>query len=167
MKALQNGLDASFNEFTRTASQAKAFVDEAAGLLAARFEGCPPEQLSARIGVEFAKVDLDGNGVLDRDEIKAAFSGLMGRRLSDDDVNLMLDMFHHEQGNEEVDTVEFEHLVRYHLFVPCTDTCYVCDPSKRAVVGAQTRRPLSAQQQRCKNFSVCGFQGPVRIVGTQ
>ena len=115
----------------------------------------------------FDSMDTDGNGVLDRDEIKAAFSGLMGRRLSDDDVNLMLDMFHHEQGNEEVDTVEFEHLVRYHLFVPCTDTCYVCDPSKRAVVGAQTRRPLSAQQQRCKNFSVCGFQGPVRIVGTQ
>jgi hypothetical protein len=46
VKMLQSGLDASFTEFTRTASQAKTFVEEAAGILAAQFEGVPPEQLS-------------------------------------------------------------------------------------------------------------------------
>ena len=82
LRALQSGLDREFDEFKRTASQATTFADKAAGLLAAQFADVTSEQLSAQVGKAFAKVDLDGNGMLDRDEIKVAFAGLFGRRLA-------------------------------------------------------------------------------------
>jgi hypothetical protein len=179
MRVLQSGLDRELADFKRTASQATSFSEKAAGLLAAQFADVPSEQLSAQVGKVFAKVDLDGNGVLDREEMKVAFAGLLGRRLTDDEISLMLlDVFKKEDGHEEVDPVEFEHSVRYYLFVPCTDKCYVCDPAKRGAALSQSwpsealadpasqTRPQRVRQQQCRNFASCGFQGTVRAVAT-
>jgi len=171
LRTLKCGLDREFAEFKRTASQAASFADEAAGFLAAQFADVPSEQLSAQVGTAFAKVDRDGNGVLEGEEVKVAFAGLLGRRLSDDEVSLMIwDVFNKDDGHEAIDPVEFEHLVRYHLFVPCTEKCYVCEPSKRPPTINKTAlsnsRPQSAKQQRCQNFTTCGFQGAVRAVAT-
>jgi hypothetical protein len=145
--------------------------------VALQFVDVPPERLSHEIAAVYTKFDNDGNGNLDRDEFRAAMTTVMGRRLTDEETDVLLCEFD-EDGDGLIDSREFEHLVRFQIKISCDASCEICQHQLRRLSGEpdlqsehrsetpSMSRPQSAQHMRCKNFAMCGFQGPLRMVAS-
>jgi hypothetical protein len=147
--------------------------------VAPQFVDVSPERLSDEIAAVFARVDEDGNGNLDRGEFRLAMTMILGRRMKEEEVDVLLCDFDVD-GNGLISPQEFEHLVRWSLKVPCLSTCEICESQLRKQLHGNLSepeprsefqpapppisRPQTAQRMRCKNFERCGFEGPLRVV---
>lgn len=147
--------------------------------MAPQFIDVSPERLSDEIAAVFSRVDEDGNGNLDRGEFRLAMTMILGRRMKEEEVDVLLCDFD-EDGNGLISPQEFEHLVRWSLKVPCLSSCEICasqlrkqlhgnlsEPEPRSEyqpAPPPISRPQTAQRIRCKNFELCGVEGPLRVV---
>jgi hypothetical protein len=149
--------------------------------VAPQFIDVSPERLSDEIAAVFARIDQDGNGNLDRSEFCLAMTMILGRRMKEEEVDVLLCELD-QDGDGLIFPLEFEHFVRWNLKVPCLRSCEICasllrkqlhgnlsEPEPRSEcqpAPPQISRPQTAQRMRCKNFERCGFEGPLRVVAS-
>jgi hypothetical protein len=128
--------------------------------VAPQFIDVSPERLSDEIAAVFSRVDEDGNGNLDRGEFRLAMTMILGRRMKEEEVDVLLCDFD-EDGNGLISPQEFEHLVRWSLKVPCLSSCEICasqlrkqlhgnlsepEPRSAATLWPPCTTPLTAEQ---------------------
>ena len=105
LKRKQQELQSSMAIVRSGLSNAEALADQTVQKLAAQFAGVPSDQLTAKIAQKFAKLDLDQDGQLNREEFRAAFTGMTGRRLGEQELDSLMSMFDAD-GNEMIDQVQ-------------------------------------------------------------
>jgi len=119
-------------ELSRTEStltESRRILKESERYLLGQFSGMAEGgHFAERMKSTFDMFDADGSGFIDRNELSLAFRA-MGRPLSADEVDAWMEKLDVD-GNGVIDEMEFEHIIRQLLKVPCKPgQCKLCGDS--------------------------------------
>eukprot|EP00290_Baffinella_frigidus_P053434 CAMPEP_0180349428 /NCGR_PEP_ID=MMETSP0989-20121125/5457_1 /TAXON_ID=697907 /ORGANISM="non described non described, Strain CCMP2293" /LENGTH=439 /DNA_ID=CAMNT_0022338737 /DNA_START=42 /DNA_END=1358 /DNA_ORIENTATION=- len=105
-------------------------LDKCNQILKDIFSQIPPEKLSEEVHTVFLRLDKDGTGELDEEELGDAFDQF-GLQLNAEEVRGLMEKYD-ASCSGTLDSFEFEHMVRIMLAKPCVQNCPACvDPKFR------------------------------------
>ncbi|KAJ1478092.1 hypothetical protein T484DRAFT_1818728 [Baffinella frigidus] len=104
------------------------------------FSQIPPEKLSEEVHTVFLRLDKDGTGELNEEELRDAFDQF-GLQLNAEEVRGLMEKYD-ASCSGTLDSFEFEHMVRIMLAKPCVQDCPACvDPKFRNTTGEDSAWP--------------------------
>mmetsp|Transcript_39172 Transcript_39172/g.92692 ORF Transcript_39172/g.92692 Transcript_39172/m.92692 type:complete len:376 (-) Transcript_39172:20-1147(-) len=121
-------------------------LDSCNAILKDIFSHIPLEKLSEEVHLAFLRLDKDGTGELDEDEMRDAFDEF-GLRLDAEEVRGLMERYDASRSGT-LDCFEFEHMVRIMLGKPCEPDCPACkDPKYRNTTGEDTPSPTPEEEE--------------------